>query len=252
MYKKVVSVITPSFNSQDYLSETIESVLTQTFGDWEMIIIDDCSDDESYSIAQQFSKEDERIRSLRLSKNSGAAVARNKGIELAEGRYIAFLDSDDLWKPDKLKKQVKFMRQNNYLLTYTYYKMINESGEDLEKIINPPARITYADLLKANHVGCLTAMYDSKKIGKVYMPNILKRQDYGLWLKILKNNVEFAYCIKEPLALYRRRNNSISNNKLEMVRYHWRLFRQVEKLSRPKAVYYLGWNIWDKLKQIFK
>lgn len=231
----LVSVITPIYNCQSYLQATVLSVINQTFYDWELILVDDKSGDESLMIAQQLAKEDNRIRVISLDENSGAAVARNKGIDLAEGRYIAFLDSDDMWLPEKLEKQISFMERENVAFSYSAYKKVDEHGNDLGTI-GVPAQVSYTDLLKVCSIGCLTAVYDTESLGKVYMPMIRKRQDLGLWLKILKR-IPFAYGINETLALYRVRNNSISANKLNAASYTWKLYREIEKLNIFYASY---------------
>lgn len=242
----LVSIITPSYKSEKYISETIESVLKQTYKNWEMIIVDDCSPDNSNNVIESFIKLDTRIKLIRLDTNSGPAIARNKAIEEAQGRYIAFLDADDVWKKDKLTKQLDFMQKKDCALTYTAYEIMNETGELLHKKISTPLKVTYTDLLKSNHIGCLTAMYDTAKIGKIFMPLIQKRQDYGLWLKILRQT-GVSYGIGEPLAIYRIMPTSVSSNKLDLLRYHYKLFREFENIGRLKTIYYLFWHVVTKL-----
>jgi glycosyltransferase involved in cell wall biosynthesis len=242
----MVSIVTPLYNTRDHISDTIKSVLSQTYTNWELLIIDDCSTDGSYELAKEFEKQENRVKIHKLPQHSGPAIARNKGIEMAKGEYIAFLDSDDIWLSEKLEKQIQFMKDNNYILSYSYYDLVDEKGETLGKTISPPLKLGYKDLLKSNFIGCLTAIYDADKIGKIYMPLIYKRQDYGLWLKILKKEVA-AYCIPESLALYRDNTKSISSNKLNLIKYNWKLFREVEKLPVLKSLYYLGCNIHYKL-----
>lgn len=247
MSSPTVSVITPLYNSAPFLSSTIKSVVDQTIGDWEMILADDCSTDGSLDIARAYSNGDPRIRLLRLSENSGPAAARNLAVEAARGRYIAFLDSDDQWLPGKLEKQLAFMEREGVSFTHTYYEMITESGQSTGKVLRAPSELAYVDMLKSNQIGCLTVMYDTAVLGKVYMPLIRKRQDYGLWLAILKK-VPRAYCLPETLALYRQRTGSVSSNKVELLSYNWRLFRQVEGLSAWRSLYYLGWNVFRKFR----
>jgi len=174
MKNNLISIITPSYKSEKFITETIESVLTQYYHNWEMIIVDDFSSDNSNIIIEKYCKQDHRIRLIKLEKNSGPAVARNKAIKEAKGRYIAFLDADDLWYPQKLEKQIQFMSDNNYELTYTNYETMNEDGKNLNNIIKSPSKLNYKQLLKANKIGCLSAIYDTHKIGKVYMPLIKK------------------------------------------------------------------------------
>lgn len=238
--KSLVSIIMPSYNSEKFISTTIESVLNQTHQNWEMLIVDDVSSDNSNDIIADYMKKDNRIKLIKLDKNSGPAIARNRAIEEAKGRYIAFLDSDDLWSPDKLSKQISFMQEHDVSLSYTgYYRMEEESGEIIDQI-NVPNKVDYSELLKQNIIGCLTAIYDTQKIGKVYMPDILRRQDFGLWLKILKQ-VPYAYGLDNPLAYYRVRKTSVSSNKLIASKYNWKLYREIEKLPLYKAIYYFGW-----------
>mgnify|MGYP005748952649 CR=1 FL=1 len=233
-----VSIITPSHNCASFISETIQSVLNQSFSDWEMIIVDDCSTDDSVEVIQSFVERDSRIKLIRLPENSGAAVARNRGIEAAQGRYIAFLDSDDLWVPDKLEKQLAFMQANDYPFTYAAYDRIDENGQVFGHI-GVPDRVCYSDLLKMCSIGCLTAMYDTQYFGKVTMPLIRKRQDLGLWLKLLKKT-EYAYGLNETLAQYRVRTDSISANKANAAKFTWRLYREVEGLNLFRASYYFS------------
>jgi hypothetical protein len=242
----IVSIITPSYNSEKFIRDTMESVLFQTYKNWEMIIVDDVSPDNSNEIIEKYSKKDSRIKLIKLEKNSGPAVARNRAIQEAKGRYIAFLDADDLWKPEKLEKQIKFMEEKNCALSYSTYETMSEEGVLQNKYINPPLKISYKDLLKSNYIGCLTAIYDIQKIGKVYMPNISKRQDYGLWLKILRKT-NFAYGMDESLAVYRIRSNSVSSNKFKLLKFNYKLFKEHEGFSTLKSLYYLGWNVLVKV-----
>ena len=226
------------YNASTFLRETVQSVLSQTYESWELIMIDDCSIDDSFTIAQEHARQDSRIKLLQLEKNSGAAVARNKGIEAAKGRYIAFLDSDDAWSPDKLEKQLAFMQANDYPFTFAAYDKVNEAGKVFGHV-GVPHKVTYSDLLKSCSIGCLTAMYDTEFFGKVYMPLIRKRQDLGLWLRLLKKT-KYAYGLNETLGLYKVRSDSISANKKSAALFTWRLYRDIEKLSLLKASYYFS------------
>lgn len=241
-----VTIVTPSYNSAAFIGQTIESVQAQTFTDWQMIIVDDLSTDSSNAIIADYAARDPRIIPVILSENSGAAVARNVAIEKADGRFIAFLDSDDLWQPQKLEKQIAFMTAGGYGLTFSWYDRIDEAGISLDQTVRSPARVSYRDMLRTNYIGCLTAVYDTAQIGRAFMPLIRKRQDYGLWLQILRTE-KFAYCLQESLALYRVRKGAISSNKLDLVRYNWALLREHEGLSLPASLYYLGWQIAAKL-----
>lgn len=234
----LVSIITPSFNSSNFIEKTIESVIKQSYNNWELIIVDDCSTDDSCLIINKFVQIDPRIKLIKLEENSGAAVARNIGIEAANGRFIAFLDSDDTWLPEKLSEQVSFMLKNDYILTYTQYHQVDENG-NLLKHLNFPSKVNYHELLKTCVIGCLTAMYDTDKIGKMYFPLIKKRQDFALWLKILKI-VPYAYCLPLDLASYTVRKDSISSNKLKAAQYNWYLYRNIEGLNFFKSLYYFS------------
>lgn len=234
----LISIITPSHNSAQFISETIQSVLSQSISDWEMIIVDDCSTDNSVEVIQSFAAQDPRIKLIQLAENSGAAVARNTAIEAAKGRYIAFLDSDDAWLPNKLEKQIAFMQENNYPFTFAAYDKVNESDKIFGHV-GVPSKVAYSDLLKSCSIGCLTAIYDTEYFGKVYMPLIRKRQDLGLWLKLLKKT-KYAYGLNETLGLYKVRSDSISANKKSAALFTWRLYRDIEKLSLPKASYYFS------------
>lgn len=234
----LVTVITPSYNCSSFISKTIESVIVQTFTDWEIIIIDDCSTDSSVDVIRSFAKRDSRVKLVQLTENSGAAVARNTGIEAAVGRYIAFLDSDDQWLPNKLEVQLKFMQEKDVAFTYAAYEKINEQGEAVG-VVGVPEKASYNDLLKVCSIGCLTAMYDTEKLGKVYMPLIRKRQDLGLWLRILRKE-PYAYGVQQILGRYQLRSDSISANKRSAAQFTWRLYRDVEKLSFAVASYYFA------------
>ncbi|BDA01582.1 glycosyltransferase family 2 protein [Vibrio cholerae] len=226
----LVSIITPSYNCAKTVHKTIQSVQAQTYPHWEMIIVDDCSTDNSVEILNGYAKQDPRIRVIARKWNAGPAIARNVAIEESKGRFIAFLDSDDSWHPTKLEKQIQFMLDNNVSLSYTSYDKYDSEGKFLGAFI-PPSKLSYQDLLKSNSIGCLTAIYDSSLIGKVYMPNIAKRQDMGLWLRILKK-VDYAYGMPDILADYLAvQANSVSSNKLNAAKYQWRLYREVEKLD---------------------
>lgn len=232
----MVTVVTPTYNSADFIAITIESVRAQTFTDWEMIIVDDCSDDITVNIVNEYTNLDPRIRLIRLAKNSGAAVSRNAAIHAAEGRYISFLDSDDRWLSHKLETQLAFIREHGAAFVFSAYKKVCESGQDLG-VVGVPATVSYRKLLKSCYIGCLTAMYDTSKLGKVEMPLIRKRQDLGLWLRLLKLT-PIAYGQQEILATYTMRSDSISSNKRSASAYQWKIYREVEHLSLTASCYY--------------
>ncbi len=233
-----VSIIMPLHNSARFLDETVRSVQAQTFTGWELIAVDDCSTDDSAARMQGYAERDERIRLIRLTANRGAAVARNTAIEAARGRYIAFLDSDDLWLPAKLQVQLEFMQRSGAAFSYTGYEKIDEAGRPLGEVC-VPARVAYRDLLKTCVIGCLTAVYDTAQLGRISMPEIRKRQDFGLWLRLLKK-VDHAHGLQVPLARYRVRSDSISANKLSAAHYTWKLYREVEQLGLPASFYYFS------------
>lgn len=231
-----VTIITPLYNCSDFLDDTLNSVLAQTYQNWEVIMVDDCSSDNSVLIAQEFVEKDHRIKLIQLERNSGAAVARNKAIEAATGRFIAFLDSDDLWMPNKLEKQVQFMLDQNIAFSFSAYEKIDEKGVPFD-IVSVPEKINYKQLLKTNVIGCLTAMYDVEQLGKVYMPVNTKREDFATWLTILKQ-VDYAYGMPDVLAQYRVYASQSSAKKTKMAKENWRLYRDIEKLGLLKSAYY--------------
>ena len=247
----LVSIIMPSYNSEKFIRESIDSVMAQTYQNWEMIIVDDVSQDNSNKIVEQYTKKDNRIKLIKLEENSGPAIARNKAIEEAKGRYIAFLDSDDYWSEDKLSKQLHFMKENNYELSFTSYVSIDELTGKILRHIKVPPRVDYKKLLKQNIIGCLTVIYDTERLGKVMMPNIIKRQDYALWLKLLKR-VPYAYGLGESLAYYRVRDFSVSSNKIIASKYHWKVLRDIEKLPLYKAIYYFWWYTYKSIMKYKK
>ena len=235
----MISIVMPCFNSSKFIGHSIRSVLNQTYRDWEMIIVDDCSTDDSVDIIKSFMYDEPRISLIKLPKNSGPDVARNQAIQLAQGKYVAFLDSDDIWFSTKLSTQLVFMASSKYRLTYTGYKKINENGENIAYVRGVAGRVSYSDLLKTNSITCSTAMYDREYFGDISMPKIRKRQDLGLWLKLVKI-VGYAHGLNEPLTYYRVHKNSTSANKFNAAGFTWRLYREVERLSLARSVYYFG------------
>ncbi|UAL47047.1 glycosyltransferase family 2 protein [Sutcliffiella horikoshii] len=234
MSSSLVSVITPSYNAEKFISATIESVRTQTYTNWEMIIVDDCSKDTTREILKKYAELDPRIKPIFLEENSGAAVARNTALKAAQGDYVAFLDSDDLWVLDKLEKQLAFMQENDYAFSFTAYNLMDENGKPLDKVIDVPEQIDYKGLLKNTIIGCLTVMIDTRKVEPLQMPLIRTRQDFALWLKVLREG-HIAYGMQEPLANYRIVEGSISSNKLKTAKRNWYVYREIEKLSLPYA-----------------
>ena len=247
MEKGLVSVITPTYNCADFIAETIKSVQAQTYGDFEMIIADDCSTDNTAEIVSKYAELDSRIKYHRLEKNSGAAVARTEAMRLAEGEYMAFLDSDDIWHEDKLEKQLAFMKKNNYAFTCTSYEQTDETGKSLGKIIKAVPKTDYNRLLLDCPVGNSTVMYNVEIMGKFEVPDIRKRNDDALWLKMLKRE-KYIYGMPDALARYRVRKNGISGNKLKLIKYHWVLYRDIEHLSIARSVFHICF--WCVLKTL--
>lgn len=242
----LVSIITPTYNCGKFINETIKSVLNQTYKNWEMIIVDDYSTDDTEKIVLKIN--DERIKYHKLKTNSGAAIARTTAMQLAKGSYMAFLDSDDIWAEDKLEKQLNFMKKNNYAFSCTSYEQIDEDGNSLKKIINPVEKCSYNRLLLDCPVGNSTVMYDVKKMGKFEVPNIRKRNDDALWLQMLKKE-KYIYGFNSVLMKYRIRKNSISSNKLKVIKYHWILYREIEHLSILRSLFHIFyWCIIKSLK----
>ena len=233
----LISIITPVYNAAAFIAETIQSVLNQTYPHWEMILVDDVSADNSVAVIKGF--HDERIKLIELEKNSGPAVARNTAILQAKGQYIAFLDSDDLWLPEKLEKQLAFIQQKKCAIVHSAYEIMDAEGNKTGKIISAPEKLTYNQLLNYNYIGCLTGMYDTEKTGKVFMPDIPKRQDYGLWLAILRMG-HTAYFQNEVLAMYRTGRASVSSNKAATASYNWKILREIEGLPLWKAAWHFA------------
>lgn len=251
MQKNLVSIITPVYNASRFIEETIKSVQAQTYKEWEMILVDDCSTDNSYEIINRYSKEDDRIKYIRLEKNSGAAVARNTAISNAKGKYIAFLDSDDIWYENKLEKQINFMKDKNIGFSFTSYELMSEDGELLNKTINVPNQIDYNKYLKNTIIGCLSVIIDIEKLGDFRMPNIRSNQDMATWLYIMKDRKCIAYGLNECLAKYRLVNGSISNNKVKAAKSVWNVYRNIENLSFIKSSYvFVGYAINAVLKRL--
>lgn len=248
----LVSIITPSYNCAEFIGETIEAIQSQTYKNWELLITDDFSTDNSRDIIEAYENSDSRIKLFKLSKNSGAGVARNNSIMAATGRYIAFCDSDDRWYPEKLEKQLYFMEKTGASFSCTSYDICDENG-NINGTVNCLPKLSYAKILRDNGIGCLTAIYNTEKIGKHFMPSIRKRQDWCLWIEIIKK-YGVAYGLQEPLALYRVRHGSISSNKVEMLKYNFNVYHQIlgyNKLASALILsgYFLPYYFYKKIKQ---
>jgi teichuronic acid biosynthesis glycosyltransferase TuaG len=244
----LVSIITPTYNSEKFITETIQSVQNQTYKNWEMLIVDDCSSDKTVAIIQQFMEDDHRIHLIRLNKNSGASKARNKAINEVKGDFMTFLDADDIWFPDFIENSIATIQETGIPFVFSSYRRSNEKLEFVYSDFIVPQKVTYTDILKTNSISCLTAFIDVKKLGVKLMPDIRKRQDMGLWLKYLKE-IPFAYGIQEPKAIYRIRENSLSRDKKKLLKYQWQFYRDVEKLSIFESMYYMvQWMVRGFLK----
>lgn len=245
MVDGLVSVITPAYNCAKFIGETIESVQAQTYGDWEMVVVDDRSTDDTRQVVEAYVAADPRVRYLCLPENSGAAAARTEAMRMAEGEYMAFLDSDDLWKPEKLERQLTFMRQGRHAFSCTAYEQVDEQGKPLGRVIKTIPRTSYNRLLLDCPVGNSTVMYSVREMGKFEVPSIRKRNDDALWLQMLKKE-QYIWGIPDVLAEYRVREGSISHNKLDLVKYHWKLYRDIEHLGVLRSAFHIG--VWGLIK----
>ena len=235
--KALVSIITPLYNSEAFIAETISSILKQTHTNWELLLIDDCSKDKTLEVVTEFLLKHNNIKLIKNNANSGAAISRNKGITEAKGDYIAFLDADDLWKPQKLEKQLKFMQTENCDVCFSSYEQIDEIGKPLNKLVKALPVLTYETLLKTNYVGNLTGIYNTKVLGKIMAPNLRKRQDWLLWLSAIKKSSKPAKSLQESLAYYRVREGSMSSNKVELLKHNYLVYRKGLGFSAVKSIY---------------
>lgn len=232
----LVSIITPVYQAERFIERTILSVLAQSYQNWEMILIDDCSHDKSAEIIQKFVEKDKRIKYLRLETNSGAAVARNKAIEIAQGEYLAFLDSDDLWEPLKLEKQLEFMKEKNSNFSFTRIKIIDSNNNTIKEAIPIPLKVDYNYLLKRTVIATSTVIINRHNITNLSMPLRRGGQDYATWLQLLRN-IDYAYGLNECLTLYRVSSHSLSSNKFSSIRQVYEIQTEDEHISKIKAIY---------------
>ncbi|WMI66620.1 glycosyltransferase family 2 protein [Aestuariibaculum sp. YM273] len=237
--KGLVSIITPSYNSAKFISETIESVQSQTYTNWELIIVNDASSDNTIELLREYIHKDSRIKLLQLKTNSGPAIARNKGIDEAKGDYIAFLDADDIWKPNKLEKQISFMQVENCDVCFSDYDLINDQGVHLNKRIKALPKVSYNTLLKSNYIGNLTGIYNAEVLGKIKSPNLRKRQDWLLWINAVKSSGKDAIGINESLAYYRVHKNSMSFNKFHLLKHNFLVYKKGLGFSVFKSCKYM-------------
>lgn len=237
----LVSIIMPSYNTALYIKETIQSVLDQTYQNWELIIVDDCSTDNTDEAVTSI--KNEKIRYLKNDKNSGAAVSRNRALREAKGRWIAFLDSDDLWMPEKLEKQISFMEKNGYSFSYTNYEEIDVEGKETGVRVTGPTKVTRTGMLNYCWLGCLTVMYDRNVVGLIQIEDIKKNNDYAMWLKACKK--ADCYLLDEYLGKYRKgRAGSVSTQSIKtMIGWHYKLFREAEKQGTVRSLINTGRNL---------
>ncbi|MCM1021756.1 MAG: glycosyltransferase family 2 protein [Muribaculum sp.] len=247
----LVSVVTPTWNCGRFIAETIESVLAQSYPNWEMLIVDDCSNDDTRKIVEQYQQKDSRIKYHCLDCNSGAAVARNFALKMARGRWIAFLDSDDLWKPEKLERQLAFMVKNNYAFTYHNYTEIDEQSKPLGVFVSGIRKVSKFGMFACCWPGCLSVIYDAERIGLIQIENVKKNNDTAMWLKVVEKAP--CYLLDEDLALYRRRANSITPKPLwQRIWAHYPLFRVAERMNPVAATFWVGMNVFgNAFKKIF-
>ncbi|SHK08767.1 glycosyltransferase family 2 protein [Megasphaera elsdenii] len=243
----LVSVIMPTYNCGNYILQSIDSVLAQSMNDWEIQIVDDCSTDDTKSVLAPYLEKFPNIHYYCLPKNGGPAVARTEAMKRASGKYIAFLDSDDLWSPDKLEKQIAFMEKTGANFSCTAYAQMDADGKPLHVALYPPEHVDYKRCIRlSNPIGNLTAMYDQEALGKFTVPLIKKRNDFALWLQILKKT-PYCYGMQEVLGTYRLgRKGSVSSNKLKQAKYHWQLYHEIEGHSSLRSLYELCCWAWVK------
>lgn len=246
LQKGLVSIIMPAYNSALYISEAIESIQNQTYQNWELIIVDDCSTDSTYSISKKYSDKDNRIKIVCQSSNKGVVQSRNLAIKISKGQYIAFLDADDRWKKYKLEKQIKFMQENEYAFTFTAYEYIGRYFKKEKKIVNAINYQDYNSGLKNTIIGCLTVIVDRMKTGEFYMPNLKHGEDHFTWLLLMKNGF-YAYGLNECLAEYRISDNSLSSNKLKALAYQWSNYRNIANLPLCTCIYYFTCYVFNAI-----
>ena len=232
----LVSIIMPCYNAERYIAQSIESVLAQTYRNWELLITDDCSTDGSVKIATKYSLLDDRISLLVPDEHQGIARARNMSISRARGRFVAFLDSDDIWYPEKLERQVNYMLENDLAFTYTSYELIDWQGNPKNKTVKDAGVMSYKKYLRNTIICCGTVVIDREKTGHFATPIIRTSEDMSLWLSIMKRGFD-AYPVPGPLHKYRITPGSASSNKINAACDVWRVYRKMEKLSLAASVF---------------
>lgn len=248
MLDGLVSIIMPSWNTGKFIGESIQSVLNQTYKNWELIIVDDCSTDNTDEIVASFN--DERIRYFRNDKNSGAALTRNRALREARGEWIAFLDSDDLWMPKKLEKQIAFMKEKGYTFSFTEYEKIDEESKPLNIYVSGPEKVNKRKMYNYDYIGQLTMMYSAKVFGLIQIKDIKKNNDYAIRLQLFKKKGASCYLLKENLAKYRIRKKSISHDKIsKKLKSHFDLFHFCDEKPTLIALWYACWNMFYGLQK---
>ena len=243
MGQELVSIIMPTYKCGCFITESIRSVQVQTYQNWELIIVDDCSEDGTIGIVQDIQKEDHRIHVFSNAQNSGAAVSRNVALRETKGRWIAFLDSDDLWEPTKLEKQIKFMEENNYAFSYHEYVEIDEQDNELGVYVSGKEHVGKFDMFACCWPGCLSVMYDAEKIGLIQIKDIKKNNDTAMWLKVIRK--ADCHLMKECLGKYRRRANSITPKPIwQRIWAHYPLFRVAEEMNPIASTFWVIMNVF--------
>ena len=244
----LISVIMPCYNMASYVADSIKSVIAQTYPHWELLIVDDASTDETVSIIESYVQTDSRIRLAIKTQNSGIADTRNQCIQMAQGQFLAFLDADDIWHPEKLEKQLNFMFEKNVGFTYSTYDWIDEEGNTLNRFINTIGNLDYETYLRNTIIGCSTVMVNKAITGEVVVPKFRTSEDTATWLDILRKGF-LAYAIDEPLVSYRIRRKSASSNKIKAAADLWKVYRRHEKLPFFKATYYFSCYAFNAIKK---
>lgn len=253
----LVSIIMPSYNTGNVIAESIASVLAQTYTDWELIIVDDASTDNTDEVVKKFTEPAEvcssKIRYFKNDHNSGAAISRNRALREARGKWIAFLDSDDLWAPAKLEKQIAFMEKNGYVFSYTRYSEMDENGNPTSVTVGGPERISKTGMFNYCWPGCLTVMYNREAVGDIQIADIKKNNDYAMWLKVCKKAE--CHLLSENLASYRKRNGSISRHSyVSLIKWHYKLYREAESLNPVTSLCITARNlffgVWKKIRYV--
>lgn len=244
----LISIVTPMYNCEKYLNDSISSVINQTYQNWELLLIDDCSDDNSAEIAKRFVEKDTRIYYEKLALNSGAAIARNAGIRKAKGRFLCFLDADDLWQEEKLEKEIRFITKTKGKIVFCAYDIIDSLGKSLHKVVHVPEKITYKKLLYNNIIFTTTVLIDLEYFGRFEMPGLRSGQDLATWLMLLRK-CDYAYGLNEVLASYRQVPTSISHNLKNRLARTWNVYRKAEGLSVIKSTYYYLLHTFITLKK---